>query len=723
TWDRGLLINGTVKLSGNEDVDKCKLFKDFAAQVKANGGRIDKLKVADDFALLDPCKVEDQVYGTSCGTMFCNEALGEECIAGKLCGCPKGQKRKDAQSPCRVVESFNLPLYVIRDGNNPLKYTPGLANPRDDRHKELVERFESGVGESYDKTPLKNGFVSVEVNDIEEPSLRNASWISGVLYNFTTHFVRGAVGAPSSVFTDLVDYIIKKNNYEVGQSKLYISPDQMNPFTACYSSDCHANAICTPLGKGFSCQCPNGYRDLNPSHPGRQCLAYVGVNECEKPELNECSPDARCIDLDYLYKCECVSPYVNAAPEGAVPGSVCTIDYCSDVHYCPLNSTCKNVGDQAKCDCNAGFVDLRKSDRLSEAGLGDAICMRHTDVNECLLGLHNCSAAAICTDLKYAIPMVTHRKPGRVCAALLCGLCNGHGDCIHDSVTNNVTCACVDGYSGQFCEAAPSNAGLILMTILALLFLLLTLLCCLYLCARCRCFGARGISEGSASGREILGSDYYTIPRAKLKPGAHAVCSSAVLLVKNGQYGVCFQDEMMGHDNAAVLGAYLDDGASVSSDGSLEEIERRVTTDVTTREIRTTTVRDEMGNVVSQSQTVLHGPFETDTEQYAVTSADHFRQASSASAAAGATAASLHGSSGLITSGVQGASMGGHMRTEGAYDSESDADSDAGRATYDRVTRVAQSHDFLPGADPRVGTERRRNEVVTTTTAEEVNYF
>ncbi|KAK6012127.1 hypothetical protein OSTOST_22731 [Ostertagia ostertagi] len=143
------------------------------------------------------------------------------------------------------------------------------------------------------------------------------------------------------------------------------------------------------------------------------------------------------------------------------------------------------------------------------------------------------------------------------------------------------------------------------MTILALLLLLLTLLCCVYLCARCRCFGARGISEGSASGREILGSDYYTIPRAKLKPGAHA--------------------------------------------------------------------------------TVLHGPFETDTEQYAVTSADHFRQASSASAAAGATAASLHGSSGLIPSGVQGASMGGHMRTEGAYDSESDADSDAGRATYDRV--------------------------------------
>uniref|UniRef100_A0A183FQQ6 VWFA domain-containing protein n=1 Tax=Heligmosomoides polygyrus TaxID=6339 RepID=A0A183FQQ6_HELPZ len=683
TWDRGLLINGSVKLSGDEDVDQCKLFKQFADRVTANGGRIAKLKVADDFKLLDPCKyvnilvlVEDQVYGTSCGTSFCNEALGEECIAGKLCGCPKGQKRKDAQSPCRVVESFNLPLYVIRDGSKTIKYTSSLANPRDEQHRDLVERyaqlplkasedvlylvvsrFETGISQSYNNTPLRNGFVTVEVNDIEEPSLRNTSWVHGVLYNFTSHFVRGAVGEPSTVFTDLIEYISKKNNYEVGTSKLFISPDQANPFSACYGSDCHANAICTPLGKGYTwliavwgatfneaqgpvgswCQCPTGYRDLNPSRPGRQCLSYVGVNECEKPELNECSPDARCIDLDYLYKCECVSPYVNAAPEGAVPGSVCTIDYCSDVHYCPLNSTCKNIGDQvrcplvwqlheitlkfmefqARCDCNAGFVDLRKSDRLSEAGVGDAICMRHSDVNECALGLHNCSAAAICIDTKLGYD-----------------------------------CRCPDG-----------------------------------------CFGGRGVSQSSASGREILGSDYYTIPRAKLKPGA--------------AYG----DEMMGHDNAAVLGAYLDDGASISSDGSLEEVERRVTTDVTTREIRTTTVRDEMGNVVSQSQ--------TDTEQYAMTSSDHFRQASAAGGAAVGEASALHGSSSMQTA----ASSGGHVRADGGeYDSDSDG-SDAGRATYDRVTRVAQSHDFLPGEDPRTGTERRRNEVVTTTTAEEVNYF
>ncbi|KHJ84237.1 SEA domain protein, partial [Oesophagostomum dentatum] len=216
------------------------------------GGRIDKLKVADDFALLDPCKVEEQVSGVPCGSSYCNEALGEECIAGKLCGCPKGQKRKDANSPCRVVESFNLPLYVIRDGEKQIKFTPNVADPRDDLHKDLVGRFESGIAQSYNKTPLHGGFITAEVNDIEEPSTRNASWIPGILYNFTSHFVRGSVGEPSTVFTDLIEYIAKKNNHEVGTSKLFISPDQANPFSSCYASDCHPSAICTPVGKGYT---------------------------------------------------------------------------------------------------------------------------------------------------------------------------------------------------------------------------------------------------------------------------------------------------------------------------------------------------------------------------------------------------------------------------------------------------------------------------------------
>lgn len=75
-------------------------------------------------------------------------------------------------------------------------------------------------------------------------------------------------------------------------------------------------------------------------------------------------------------------------------------------------------------------------------------------------------------------------EPGRICAALLCGLCHGHGDCVHDINTKNITCACIEGYTGKFCEIAPSKASLILPLILALIFLLLTLCCCLYFCLK-----------------------------------------------------------------------------------------------------------------------------------------------------------------------------------------------------------------------------------------------
>ncbi|GMT19358.1 hypothetical protein PFISCL1PPCAC_10655, partial [Pristionchus fissidentatus] len=685
TWNDGLLINGTILLKQDEDV--CKVFKDFAEQAQRQGGKIGNLQLADDFTLLDPCKTYTQV-GEPCGSSFCRSELGEECIAGRLCGCPKGQKRAGPDEPCRVVESWSIPLVVVRDGEKKIDYSPNLANPHDSTHKTLVSRFEDGVGESYRKTKLKPNFVSAEVNDLSQPSRVNGSWDEGVLYNFTANFVRGSVAEPRTVWSELIDYIMKKNKFEVGTSKLFISPNQMNPFSACSKSDCHTNAICTEDGRGaYTCACPADYRDMNPTKPGRECLSIRGTNECERPELNECSPDARCIDLEYLYKCECIAPFVNSAGPGKIPGSECTLDYCSDVNFCPANSTCKNFQEQAQCSCNPGFVDVRKAPRIAEAKLGDAICLRTIDVDECALGLHNCSAAAICTDKKIGYDCRCPEgytdgnpsEPGRVCAALLCGMCNGHGDCIHDAATHNVTCTCVEGWTGEFCEVAPSKLPLILMLLLALLFLLLALLCCVALCARCRCFGGR-TSTASGSGQEILGSDYYTIPRAKLKAGGY------------GDAGA------------------FDDGASISSGGSMEEVERRVTTDVTTREIRTTTYTDEDGNThVSQQQFVTAGPMseamarsassgralEQEVDHFAMTSSDHY-----AHAIAGGASTAAHNA---------------------AYDS--DDDENRGDATFDRKTRVTQSHDFQPGFDSRTGTERRRNEMTTTTNSNEVNYF
>jgi hypothetical protein len=42
------------------------------------------------------------------------------------------------------------------------------------------------------------------------------------------------VQVPSDVYNMLIRYIIDRNNYQVGQSGLYLNPYQPDPFRACY---------------------------------------------------------------------------------------------------------------------------------------------------------------------------------------------------------------------------------------------------------------------------------------------------------------------------------------------------------------------------------------------------------------------------------------------------------------------------------------------------------
>ncbi|KIH66064.1 EGF-like domain protein [Ancylostoma duodenale] len=242
-------------------------------------------------------------------------------------------------------------------------------------------------------------------------------------------------------------------------------------------------------------------------------------------------------------------------------------------------------------------------------------------------------------------------EPGRVCGALLCDLCNSHGDCVHNARTNNITCVCTEGWTGEFCQVAPSNASLVLLILLALLFLLLTLCCLLYFCTKCHCFKGRGIAGGapfvyrrggawpwstlegsssSESGAEFsalsaAGHDYYPdigIPRAKLKAGAGALDTTAKSM------DVARLDQYLSEGAVRIPRAHLVGGAgrlndscdsmsSASSEYTIkEEIERKVITDVTTKEIKTTTTTDSAGNVVTtraeayvypSEHTVSHG--------------------------------------------------------------------------------------------------------------------
>lgn len=62
----------------------------------------------------------------------------------------------------------------------------------------------------------------------------NATWGQGFLFNSTVYFRKGSVRLPSDVYHMLIRYIIDQNNYQIGQSGLYINNYQPDPFKACW---------------------------------------------------------------------------------------------------------------------------------------------------------------------------------------------------------------------------------------------------------------------------------------------------------------------------------------------------------------------------------------------------------------------------------------------------------------------------------------------------------
>jgi hypothetical protein len=87
-----------------------------------------------------------------------------------------------------------------------------------------------GIAQTYAQSDrLKSGFITSEVNFIGDPSIANSTRNTGVIFNFTVYFVPGSLGQRRDAWDELMR-IIPANRYEIGQSDLFISPFQTDPF-------------------------------------------------------------------------------------------------------------------------------------------------------------------------------------------------------------------------------------------------------------------------------------------------------------------------------------------------------------------------------------------------------------------------------------------------------------------------------------------------------------
>jgi len=294
-------------------------------------------------------------------------------------------------------------------------------------------------------------------------------------------------------------------------------------------------------------------------------------DECER-NSTICPLNSHCVDLPNGYKCECLKGFIDASPKGSPSGSNCKPDFCSDVQYCTKNAICINQDDGHVCKCKPGFDDVSHAPLLNTShSTDDSTCLAPSAIDACALGLHNCSHVCVRTQptgFKCQCPVGwvdgDTANPGALCSQALCGLCNQHGTCVTDTATGNVTCACVEGYTGEHCEFPPSKIPLIILIILAILFLILALCCLLYLCTRCRCFRRRrGLLESTSSESGIY--DQMRIPRAHLYDAESMKSGDSEFTIR-------------------------------------EEVERRVTTDVTRTEMHSSEAAGEEGHDVMDTQ-------------------------------------------------------------------------------------------------------------------------
>lgn len=194
-------------------------------------------------------------------------------------------------------------------------------------------------------------------------------------------------------------------------------------------------------------------------------------------------------------------------------------------------------------------------------------------------------------------------------------------------------------------------------------------------------------------------ADYYSIPRAKLKP-----------------------DYVRRDDNAGQLQAYLDESRSDSGSSIVEEYERRIITDVNRSEVRTTTT----SAADHTAQFTVHPPIGGGGIE---SEANHF--AANASRANYGGAAIEHRRGAAESSSQRSAHSSRYDDDESNSGSDDDESLNSGAGggapgggggALDRTTRITQSHDWQPNSDGRRGgVERSRNEIATVTRMNETN--
>nr|XP_033819400.1 uromodulin-like [Geotrypetes seraphini] len=128
-----------------------------------------------------------------------------------------------------------------------------------------------------------------------------------------------------------------------------------------WSNNCSSGYCVNTIGS-YDCRCPTGYTKVS----GHLC---IDIDECSRPDLNRCHPQAICTNYNGYYTCTCFSGYYG-------DGYHCEIDECG-FESCAFGKECiKNLGSHFCSDPCVNHTVLNESWRSTTSYTRGSYCDR-----------------------------------------------------------------------------------------------------------------------------------------------------------------------------------------------------------------------------------------------------------------------------------------------------------------------------------------------------------
>ncbi|KAK5972270.1 hypothetical protein GCK32_014063, partial [Trichostrongylus colubriformis] len=259
-------------------------------------------------------------------------------------------------------------------------------------------------------------------------------------------------------------------------------------------NDCDPEATCMDNPLSYECLCRENFLDVSPDpvkKPGRKCIKSL-LNECSDKTLNDCDPEATCMDNPLSYECLCRENFLDVSPDPVKkPGRKCIKLSIECVGCNSSTSHCvPTAGGNVVCACRPGYEDLdpinpgQNCSKLTQQpgyfqcrcpkGFVDVSPDKRTPGRKCVRAdvcmNMDCAPEAECRETPMG-PMCQcmsgfvdvsrqHGRPaGRICRAVVNECAEGKHDCSRHAAcidtADGFTCRCHDNYRDE--SPSPST--------------------------------------------------------------------------------------------------------------------------------------------------------------------------------------------------------------------------------------------------------------------------